>query len=463
MLSSDMSTESLLASLFAEKGMPQPPAPAAVTAASTMDSEFIPEEPSSFEEADLREAEVEALILKFLMNTASATGAEIAEQIKLPQKMIDPVLRRLKDEQQLVYKGMGSLNDYIHEITEIGAVRARRFSEKNTHFGSAPVSIKDYIAAIEAQSIDKDKPTVAKLQSAFAGLTLCDDLMRRVGRAIHSGRGLFLYGSPGNGKTSIAERITSAFGDHIWIPRILNMYGEIVRLFDPSSHEELPSHSKNGMENGIKVDRRWIKIRRPTIIVGGELTMDNLEMTKNRDSGISEAPVQLKSNCGTLLIDDFGRQRMSVAELLNRWIVPLEKRYDILSMASGRKVRVPFDQMIVFSTNLDPSDLVDEAFLRRIPYKIEAKDPTESQFRELFAEQAATWNIELPAGALEHLIEQHYKSPRRNMRFCHPRDILQQVRNLCEFEGQPRIADISALDAAVETYFGIMYGTEDWV
>jgi predicted ATPase with chaperone activity len=241
------------------------------------------------------------------------------------------------------------------------------------------------------------------------------------------------------------------------------MYGEIVRLFDPSSHEELPLSSNNGLENGIKVDRRWIKIRRPTIIVGGELTMDNLEMTKNRDSGISEAPVQLKSNCGTLLIDDFGRQRMSVAELLNRWIVPLEKRYDILSMASGRKVRVPFDQMIVFSTNLDPSDLVDEAFLRRIPYKIEAKDPTESQFRELFAEQAATWNIELPAGALEHLIEQHYKSPRRNMRFCHPRDILQQVRNLCEFEGQPRIADIAALDAAVETYFGIMYGTEDWV
>ncbi|WP_339910635.1 AAA family ATPase [Symmachiella dynata] len=463
MVSSDMSTESLLASLFAEKGVPQPSAPDAVTAASTIDSEFIPEEPTTFEEADLREAEVEALILKFLMNTASATGAEIAEQIKLPQKMIDPVLRRLKDEQQLVYKGMGSLNDYIHEITEIGAVRARRFSEKNTHFGSAPVSIKDYIAAIEAQSIDKDKPTVAKLQEAFAGLTMCDDLMRRVGRAIHSGRGLFLYGSPGNGKTSIAERITGAFGEHIWIPRVLNMYGEIVRLFDPSSHEELPLSSNNGLENGIKVDRRWIKIRRPTIIVGGELTMDNLEMTKNRDSGISEAPVQLKSNCGTLLIDDFGRQRMSVAELLNRWIVPLEKRYDILSMASGRKVRVPFDQMIVFSTNLDPSDLVDEAFLRRIPYKIEAKDPTESQFRELFAEQAATWNIELPAGALEHLIEQHYKSPRRNMRFCHPRDILQQVRNLCEFEGQPRIADISALDAAVETYFGIMYGTEDWV
>ncbi len=461
MLTSDLSTESLLASLFADKGIANPQGTSQPEAAST--EEFIPREPTSFEEADLPEAEVEAIILKFLMNTAAATGAEIAEQIKLPQKMIEPVLRRLKEEQQIVYKGMGSLNDYIHEITELGAVRARRFSEKNTHYGAAPVSIRDYIAGVEAQSIGKDKPTVDRLQKAFAGLTLSDDLMRRVGRAIHSGRGLFLYGSPGNGKTSIAERITGAFGDHIWIPRILNVYGEIVRLFDPSSHEELPAASKQDTENRIKIDRRWIRIRRPTIIVGGELTMDNLEMTKNRDSGISEAPVQLKSNCGTLLIDDFGRQRMSEVELLNRWIVPLEKRYDILSMASGRKVRVPFDQMIVFSTNLDPSDLVDEAFLRRIPYKIEAKDPTEAQFRSLLEEQAAAWNIQVAEGAFDHLIREHYKATRRSMRFCHPRDLLQQVRNLCDFEGRPLVADIAALDAAVETYFGIMYGTEAWV
>ncbi len=451
-------TESLLASLFAEGALSTPTRHEHVA-----HEEFIPLEPTSFEEADLPEAEVEALILKYLMNTAAATGSEIAEQLKFPIKLVDPVLRRLKDEQQIVYKGMGSLNDYIHEITELGAGRARRFSEKNTHYGSAPVSIKDYIAGIEAQSIDNDKPSMEKLREAFASLTLSEDLLMRVGRAIHSGRGLFLYGSPGNGKTSIAERITSAFGDHIWIPRVLNVYGEIVRLFDPSSHEELPLETPQGLERGQKIDRRWIKIRRPTIIVGGELTMDNLEITKNRDSGISEAPVQLKSNCGTLLIDDFGRQRMSEVELLNRWIIPLEKRYDILSMASGRKVRVPFDQMIVFSTNLEPSDLVDEAFLRRIPYKIEAKDPTESQFRELFANQAAEWGIELTPGAVGHLIEQHYKSTRRNMRFCHPRDILLQIRNLCEFENLPLVADEDALDAAVETYFGVMYGTDDWV
>jgi len=461
MPTSELNAESLLASLYADGVLSKSPEP--TSAEFSTAREFIPREPASFEEADLPEAEVEAIILKFLMNTAAATGSEIAEQIKLPQKMIEPLLRRLKEEQQIVYKGMGSLNDYIHEITEVGAVRARRFAEKNTHYGAAPVSIKDYIAAVEAQSIDKDKPSVHKLREAFAGLTLGDDLLNRVGRAIHSGRGLFLYGSPGNGKTSIAERITGAFGDSIWILRILNVFGEVVRLYDPSSHEELPTEGKQGVENGVKFDRRWIKIRRPTIIVGGELTMDNLEMTKNRDSGISEAPVQLKSNCGTLLIDDFGRQRMSEVELLNRWIIPLEKRYDILSMASGRKVRVPFDQMIVFSTNLEPSDLVDEAFLRRIPYKIEAKDPSESQFRELLASQAASWKIELAPGAVEHLIETHYKATRRSMRFCHPRDILQQIRNLCDFEDRPLVADQDAIDAAVETYFGIMYGTENWV
>ncbi len=449
------STDSLLASLFAEGALPS-----AQTPKVDSPSEFVPAEPTSYEEADLPEAEVEAIVLKFLMNTAAATGSEVADQLRLPSKLIEPLLRRLKDEQQVVYKGMGSLNDYIHEITELGAERARRFSEKNTHYGSAPVSIKDYIAGIEAQSISNDKPSREKIREAFSALTLGDDLINRVGRAIHSGKGLFLYGSPGNGKTSIAEKITGAFGQHIWIPRILNVYGEIVRLYDPSSHEELPTEP---MENGVKVDRRWIKIRRPTIIVGGELTMDNLEITKNRDTGISEAPVQLKSNCGTLLIDDFGRQRISEVELLNRWIIPLEKRYDILSMASGRKVRVPFDQMIVFSTNLEPSDLVDEAFLRRIPYKIEAKDPTESQFRELLASQADEWGIQLAPGAVEHLIEQHYKSTRRSMRFCHPRDILLQIRNLCDFEDRPLIADIEALDAAVETYFGVMYGTDDWV
>ena len=219
-------------------------------------------------------------------------------------------------------------------------------------------------------------------------------MLRRLGPAINSGRGLFLFGPPGNGKTSIAERVTKAFGQFIWIPRAIGIDGEIIRLFDPNAHELAPLPASSGLLDECKIDKRWVRIRRPTIVVGGELTMDNLEVTLNTSTGISEAPVQLKSNCGTLVIDDFGRQRMSTDELLNRWIVPLEKRHDYLNLANGKKIQVPFDQLVIFSTNLEPKDLVDDAFLRRIPYKIEVIDPTEEEFRDLFKMMAPQLGFE---------------------------------------------------------------------
>jgi hypothetical protein len=205
--------------------------------------------------------------------------------------------------------------------------------------------------------------------------------------------------------------------------------------------------------NDQPVDQRWIRIRRPTIVVGGELTLESLEIKTNTNTGIGEAPLQMKSNGGTLVIDDFGRQRCSTDELLNRWIVPLETGYDYLNLASGRKIQVPFDQLIVFSTNLEPAALVDEAFLRRIPYKLDVQDPSEPQFRELFQLSASSMGIACRSEMVDYLIDTHYQRAGRPLRFCHPRDLLRQVSNFCSFHEVPREVTRQNLDAAVKNYF----------
>jgi predicted ATPase with chaperone activity len=280
-------------------------------------------------------------------------------------------------------------------------------------------------------------------------------MLLRLGPAINSGRGMFLFGAPGNGKTSIAERITKAFGQTIWIPRAIGIDGEIMRMFDPGMHEEMPLPANEGLLDSRKIDYRWVRIRRPTIDVGGELTMDHLEITLNSTTNVSEAPVQLKSNCGTLVIDDFGRQRMTTDQLLNRWIVPLEKRYDFLNLASGKKIQVPFDQLIVFSTNLEPKQLVDDAFLRRIPYKIEVIDPDEGAFRDLLKIMAEKLGVEYNEDAVDYLIEKHYRNV-RPMRCCQPRDLILQIRNFCRYTNQPAKLTPQTFDFAVENYFAVM-------
>jgi hypothetical protein len=211
-----------------------------------------------------------------------------------------------------------------------------------------------------------------------------------------------------------------------------------------------------GLLDQSRIDRRWVRIRRPTIVVGGELTMDSLEVTLNRSTGISEAPLQLKSNCGTLVIDDFGRQKMSTDTLLNRWIVPLEKRFDYLNLPNGKKIQVPFDQLIVFSTNLEPKDLVDEAFLRRIPYKIEIIDPSEQEFRDLMKLMCGRLGFEHEEGPINYLIETHYRKVNRHFRCCQPRDLLLQVKNYCLFRKTPPKLTNENFDLAVENYFAVM-------
>ena len=376
---------------------------------------FLPHEPTTLAEAGLGETEVLTLILKVLLQLGTASGARIASQIKLPFHLVSNLLGQMKKEHRVVYKNTVGVDDFACELTMQGIEQARRWHEHSAYCDAAPVTLRDYIASVKAQSIALQRPTVADMKRAFSDLVVEPEMVGRLAQALRAGRGLFLYGPAGNGKTSFAERMTLAYGEHIWIPRAVSVDREIVRLYDNCCHEEIPLDPAKGP---LKYDTRWIRIRRPTVVAGGELTMDRLEVTINKQIGVCEAPLQMKSNCGTLVIDDFGRQRMNVTELLNRWIVPLEKRYDYVNLPSGRTVQLPFDQLVVFSTNLEPRSLADEAFLRRIPYKIDVVDPLEPEFRELFRRAAAKSKLLPDEGVVDHLIEKHYRQAKRNFRRC---------------------------------------------
>jgi hypothetical protein len=418
---------------------------------------FFPKVPESLYETGLTADEIERLILKFLLQKGAMSGRAIAQQIRLPFGIVDPIVKTLKFDQLLTYVNTVDMGDYEYAITEQGRERARRFSEECTYYGAAPVSLRDYLTSMERQSIAKQTVTQDDLLEAFADLLINPNLLDQLGPAINSGRGMFLFGAPGNGKTSIAERITRCFGSTIWIPRALGVDGDIIRLYDPGVHEEVEQESSSSMLFDLSgVDPRWVQIVRPTVVAGGELTMQELEVCQNQQTKVCEAPLQLKSNCGTLVIDDFGRQRMPVTELLNRWIVPLEKRYDFLNLPSGKKIQVPFDQLIIFSTNLEPRDLVDGAFLRRIPYKIQVPDPTDQEFREIIRRLSPKLGFQYEEGAVDYLIETHYRKVNRPFRSCQPRDLLLQVRNYCTYKSLPRKMSPAAFDFAVANYFSVM-------
>ena len=442
--------------------MPPPetmnPAPAAAAPPKPQATPFVPKIPKTFAEAGIDPGVVESLILKYLISVGSATGAVIAETLCLPTQPIIEYLSHLKSQQITVYVGTAHLDDFHYTLTDAGRERARRFQLESLYVGPAPVPIEAYIHSVRAQTITHITATEADLRRAFDDLLITQEMFEVLGPAINSGRGMFLYGYPGNGKSSIAERITRCFGDDIYIPRCLIIDGMILKLFDEASHFEVPRKA-NSIYKAEQMDERWTKIKRPTIIVGGELTMDGLEVRYNPTSKTCEAPVQLKSNCGTLVIDDFGRQRMKPIELLNRWIVPLEKRYDYLNLPNGKKLQVPFDQLLIFSTNLEPKDLCDDAFLRRIPYKINVPNPEEAAFRQLFDIVGPPLGFEMNGAsktAIDYLIDKHYKKTNRPFRCCQPRDLLLQIRNRCLYLGRELAITPDLFDYAASVYFTIM-------
>lgn len=406
--------------------------------------------------AGVNETILEAIVYRYLQNVGEAEGRRIADQVKLPFRMVEPLLTRLKMEQNVAFKSATATNDYVYVLTESGRSIARNHLSDSTYYGACPVPLTEYISSVKRQTIEGQHPKKKDLLAAFNDLLINPKMLDKLGPAVASGRGMFLFGFPGNGKTSIAERVTGAFGKYVWIPRSVDIDGDILRVFDPMCHMLANPEAGSGLLDIAGFDKRWVRIERPTIIAGGELTMDMLEVQCNSESNISESPLQLKSNCGTLVIDDFGRQKMRVDELLNRWIVPLEKRYDFLNMASGKKIQVPFDQLVVFSTNLEPKDLVDDAFLRRIPYKIEAENPPEADFRKLFEIMCKVTKVPYDPDAVDYLIETHYKPVDRPMRMCQPRDLLLQVKNYCRYNDIAVELKNEYLDFACDNYFSVM-------
>lgn len=416
---------------------------------------FQPAEPATLAESGLSEALVDSLICKYLSVVGTASGRNIADHLCLPLGVVEDIYHRLRSRQFLAHTGSAPLNDYYYTLTDHGRQRAQTALEACAYIGPAPVPLIDYVCSVEAQTIRAEAPKRAQLEQAFQDISTDPAVFDSLGPAVNSGAGMFLYGAPGNGKTTLAERITRCFGQHIWLPQTLIEDGQLIKLYDPAYHEAQESKD-NSFIKQHNHDRRWVKVRRPTVVAGGELTMDSLEIRHDPRSNVSEAPLQLKSNCGSLLIDDFGRQRMEPAELLNRWIVPLEKRYDFLTLASGKKVQVPFEQLIIFSTNLEPEDLVDEAFLRRIPYKISIEDPSEAEFHRLFAFCSPGLGFEYRADVVDYLLAKHYRAANRCLRRCHPRDLLGQIRNYCVYNSLPLEMRPEHFDRVVKSYFTVV-------
>jgi predicted ATPase with chaperone activity len=418
---------------------------------------FHPTLPRTLEETGLSSTLIESLVCKYLSTVGSSSGRGIADHICLPFGILENLFQSLRTRQLIVHTGSAALNDYYYSLTDQGRERAQTWAKACGYIGPAPIPLADYVLSVEAQTIRAEAPRRAKLEKAFSDISIDPGLFESLGPAVNSGAGMFLYGAPGNGKSTLARRITVCFGQHIWIPQTLIEDGQLIKLYDSAYHEAVKDDKKSILKS-VEHDRRWVKIRRPTVVVGGELTLDSLELRHDVHSSVSEAPLQLKSNCGCLLIDDFGRQRIEPTALLNRWIIPLENRHDYLTLATGRKIQVPFEQLIIFSTNLEPSDLVDDAFLRRIPYKIKIEDPSEQEFHRLFQYYAEHIGCVYHREVVEHLIEKHYRPFKRPFRRCQPRDLLQQIGNLCRYNDFKVEMRPEYFDRVVKSYFTVVIG-----
>lgn len=420
----------------------------ALLAALLAGENFWPSDPASLHELGLNEPFIEGLICRLLRSAGNQTGRKIASAVCIPFRMIEGLMERLKSKRMVLHCGSASLNDYIFGLTDEGRRRAETSHSECAYTGPAPIPLNDYVISVEAQAICDQPIRREELDDAFFNVSMSEELFDMIGPAVNSASGVFLYGAPGNGKSTIARCLTQCFGQEIWIPYAIIEGQEIIILFDPAYHEIIEQPHE-----GLPFDRRWVRVRRPTVIVGGELTLDSLEIRHDPASNISEAPLQMKSNCGCLLIDDFGRQRVSPEQLLNRWIVPLENKYDYLTLPNGKKIQVPFQQLIIFSTNLDPADLVDEAFLRRIPYRIEVTDPQEVEMHRLFQIASDKLGCAYDQESIEHLLENYYREQDRPMRRCHPRDLLLQLRNFCMYRGIPFEMHPDHFDHIAQSFF----------
>jgi predicted ATPase with chaperone activity len=408
-------------------------------------------EPSSIEETGLDINIIADLILKIIYFNSLTTAQSIADTLCLPFfNIVDRALMILKREEFVEVAGTNGFGElaYQYVTTPKGSARAHEIVERSSYVGPAPVTLEGYWEVVRRQEIGQIRITPADVRRATADLVLPDDILDNLGQAVNTGRSLFLFGDPGNGKTTIAERITDLLGGAVLIPHAMIVDGQIIKVLDLHNHVPV---ALTGARN--EIDRRWVVCRRPSIIVGGELTLSSLDLVWDNGSKFYEAPLQLKANGGMLLIDDFGRQQVRPRDLLNRWIVPLEKRIDYLTLHTGKKIEVPFDQLIVFSTNLAPKDLVDEAFLRRIQNKVNIGNPSIDHFREIFRRQCHSLNVPFDQNGLVYLLREYYMKPKRELRSCHPRDILRTLIGIARYLDQPAVLSTEMVDRACQTYF----------
>ncbi len=415
-----------------------------------------PQPLTRLEDTGLNALNVSDLVLKVLYLGGVLAGYEIAEIVKLPfTGVLETIIDFLKREKYIEVRGSGGIGEssYQYIISAKGADKAREASERSQYAGPAPVTLEQYIESLKAQNRERLTVHESELKQVLNHLVISEDMLGRVGPAINSGRSIFLYGPPGNGKTTIAEVVGRLIlGDDMWIPYAIDVDGQVIRVFDDVNHV-VSDKASIKQATGLVADPRWIRIQRPMIMVGGELTLAGLDLVYDDTNKFYEAPFQVKANGGMFLIDDFGRQQVRPRDLLNRWIVPLEKGVDFLTLHTGRKIEIPFFVLIVFSTNLDPRELVDEAFLRRIRHKIEVTDPSYEDFREIFKRMCDAKKVRYDEQALAYLLKEWYINHDRPLRSVHPRDILNQLIDIASYLNQPPALTRELLDRAAASYF----------